>query len=485
MKKDLIIKLSIAIGVVIFGYSIFWFFKAGQVEKQLNKFISENSANISVAELSVSGFPIAQKVSVTDLKFSLPTSLFSKKQVLVKSLEAKSSIFSSEFTLSSIGQVSVNDIEKGSMTIEFSKEPEVNFVVASSGIVKFNYQDMGYRILDNEKNIFYSAAKSTIDIQANNNDAQKTIFKIVGNIAEIQGFNVIDIYKSSLEKKIIEGIKTEQIVMGSSPNPEAENLIKVEEAKSSSDIKSESKTTDVANKGQAVANTVNPSANPNAPNDQANNPDPNSANANNPQLATDPNKLSPAIASQQVPSTIADSNIVKSNLVIDAEYEVASNQQLAIPSEPNQTQEVSIQSNKIIKINNIEFSNPLYKLLINGQLTIMADDNLPSGGISIKIENVDNLVNHLVTELGQMANQTKASNPESPSNDNSSVDVALQDSYKNFLRRIAINLPAVNREISAKNPVSKEKIAQFDVRREKNLDFIINEVSIHEILGKF
>ena len=96
-----------------------------------------------------------------------------------------------------------------------------------------------------------------------------------------------------------------------------------------------------------------------------------------------------------------------------------------------------------------------------------------------------NLVNHLVTELGQMANQTKASNPESPSNDNSSVDVALQDSYKNFLRRIAINLPAVNREISAKNPVSKEKIAQFDVRREKNLDFIINEVSIHEILGKF
>lgn len=480
MKKDLIIKLGIALGVVVFGYSIFWFFKAGQIEKQLNKFISENSANISVAELSVSGFPIAQKISVTDLKFSLPTSLFNKKQVLVKSLEAKSSIFSSEFTLSSIQQISVNDIEKGSMSLEFSKEPEVSFVVDGSGIVKFNYQDMGYRILDNEKNIFYSAAKSTINIQSSNNEAQKTIFKIVGNIAEIQGFNVIDIYKSSLEKKIIEGIKTEQIVMGSSPNPEAENLVKAEENKSLVDVKSENKTIDTANKAPAVANV----ANPNAAN-QANNPDPNSANANNAQPTTDPNKLSPAIASQQVPPTIADSNIVKSNLVIDVEYEVASNQQLAIPSEPNQAQEVSIQSNKITKINNIEFSNPLYKLLINGQLTVMADDNLPSGGVSLKIENIDNLVNHLVTELGQMANQSKASNPESSSSDNSSVDVALQDSYKNFLRRIAINLPAVNREISAKNPVSKEKIAQFDIRREKNLDFIINEVSIHEILGKF
>ena len=102
----------------------------------------------------------------------------------------------------------------------------------------------------------------------------------------------------------------------------------------------------------------------------------------------------------------------------------------------------------------------------------------------VKIENVDNLINHLVEELLIMANLNKANNQE-PSGDRSVVDVSLQDSYKNFFRRIAINLPAVNREISLKNPVTKEKIAQFDIRREKNLDFIINEISIHEILGKF
>jgi hypothetical protein len=470
MKKDLIIKLSIALTVVIFGYSILWFFKAGQVEKQINKFITENSANVSVANISVSGFPIAQKISITDLKFSLPTSLFNKKQVLVKSLEAKASLFSSEFFVYKISEVSVTDLEKGSMAVEFSKDPEISFVIANGGIDKFNYQDMGYRILDNEKNIFYSASKSSINIQTSNDDSQKTIIKILGNIAEIQGYNVIDIYKSSLEKKIIEGIKTEQIVMGTSPNPDVENIIKSEDAKAG-EMKNDK--VDVANKNatKSQENSAPASAN-------------NNENPTN-QVATNPSDLPPAVTSAQVPSTIADSNIVKSNVTIDVEYQVSSNQaQNAIPSDPNQVQEVSVQTSKTIKVNNIEFSNPLYKLLINGQLSIMADDNLPSGGISLKIENVDNLISHLVTELGNMANQTKPNNQES-STDNSVADVSLQDSYKNFLRRIAINLPAVNREISLKNPVTKEKIAQFDVRREKNLDFIINEVSIHEILGKF
>ena len=62
MKKDLIIKLTIVFLVIVFGYSVFWFFKAGQIEKQLNKFISENSTNISVAKLTVTGFPVAHKI---------------------------------------------------------------------------------------------------------------------------------------------------------------------------------------------------------------------------------------------------------------------------------------------------------------------------------------------------------------------------------------------------------------------------------------
>jgi hypothetical protein len=33
--------------------------------------------------------------------------------------------------------------------------------------------------------------------------------------------------------------------------------------------------------------------------------------------------------------------------------------------------------------------------------------------------------------------------------------------------------------------VSKDNVAQFDVRREKNLDFLVNETPMREVLGKF
>lgn len=537
MKKDLIIKLAIALGVIVFGYSIFWFFKAGQIEKQVNKFITENSSNVSVAEISVSGFPIAQKISITDLKFSLPTSLFNKKQVLVKSLEAKASLFSSEFTVSKISDVSVSDLEKGSMPVEFSKDPEISFTVSSSGIQKLNYQDMGYRITDNEKNIFYSASRTSINIQTSTDDLQKTIVKIIGNINEVQGFGVIDVYKSGLEKKIIEGIKTEEIVFGSAP-PSGDSSVDAKNVDHKNDAKKlAEKVTDAGIKQQDLPNAKAPanpannpaiaSANPANPGNPANpavpapavnpaqvpnpavptagvptpnNPNPVPAGAPagapavnppavasgaNPAPATDPNQLSPAVSAAQVPSAITDSNIVKSNITIDVEYQISSSDQPQVPSDPAQVKEMAIQSSKIVKINNIEFSSPIYKLLINGQLTILPDDNLPSGGVSLKVENIDNLVNQLVAQLGQMIEQTKVISDNRPNADASVADNSVQDAYKNFLKRIAINLPAVSREISAKNPVTKENIAQFDVRREKNLDYIVNEISIHEILGKF
>lgn len=462
MKKNLIIKLAIALGVVIFGYGIFWFFKVGQVEKQLQKFISENGSNISVAELRVSGFPVSQKISIVDLKLTIPTALFNKKQIIIKNFEASASLFSKDFTVKVINGVSVSDIEKGVMAVEFSKDPEITFTIANGRIEKLSYSDMGYRISDNEKNLFYSASKSTIDIKVSDDEANGLTAKIIGNIAEIQGYSILDLYKSGLEKKIIDGIKTEEIVMGSSPISEETLEATKQEAKA------ETKTPVLpvsSNPAGVVAN--NAEAKPsNAP-------------------TTDASQVPPAVAPQQVPATIADSNIVKSNVTIDIDYVFAgSENQAPIPSDPNQVQEIAVKSNKNLKINNIEFSNPLYKILVNGQLKILQDDNLPSGGISIKVENIDNLVNHIVKELEQITSQTKPS-VENPTTETSVADASVQESYKNFLRRIAINLPSVNREIASKNPVSKENIAQYDLRREKNLDFIINEISIHEVLGKF
>ena len=57
--------------------------------------------------------------------------------------------------------------------------------------------------------------------------------------------------------------------------------------------------------------------------------------------------------------------------------------------------------------------------------------------------------------------------------------------YDIFLNNISEKLSDVSNEIASKNSVSKDDVAQFDVRREKNLEFLINEVPVREIIGKF
>ena len=86
MKKGLIIKLAIVLVVLVLSYCVFWFYKAGQSEKQINKFIADNSANISAGEISVTGFPVGQKIIVSDLKITVPVNLVAKRQIIIKKL---------------------------------------------------------------------------------------------------------------------------------------------------------------------------------------------------------------------------------------------------------------------------------------------------------------------------------------------------------------------------------------------------------------
>jgi hypothetical protein len=99
MKKSLIIKLSIVLVVLVLSYCVFWFFKAGQSEKQINKFIADNSSYISSGEIAVSGFPVAQKISISDLKITVPINLIAKRQIVIKQLQANSGIFSNDLGL--------------------------------------------------------------------------------------------------------------------------------------------------------------------------------------------------------------------------------------------------------------------------------------------------------------------------------------------------------------------------------------------------
>ena len=191
------------------------------------------------------------------------------------------------------------------------------------------------------------------------------------------------------------------------------------------------------------------------------------------------------------------------------------------------------QYNKATKITNLEFSNPLYRVILNGEINNLSDDEMPSGSIAVKVENVSNLVDYVKLAINQMIDPTKKANanaapdvsattastqpavandpaqqaaatPNAPASAASPVATpdaattvasapattpavtapATEDPYTNFLKRVGTNLSAVAQEIAAKNQVSKDNVAQFDIRREKNLDFLINETSLREILGK-
>jgi len=184
--------------------------------------------------------------------------------------------------------------------------------------------------------------------------------------------------------------------------------------------------------------------------------------------------------------------------------QAANPQAATTPPDPTQIQEVPAQYSKVVKISNLEFSNPLYKITVSGEMQAFSDDNFPSGGLTVKVESISNLVNQLTTNLTQMADKVKpAPTPTAPAAE-TPVDASAQpqqpiavadasipqvaaaeDPYQIFLKRVSIGLPAIAKEIAARNAVSKDEVAQFDIRREKNLDFLINETSVHEILGKF
>lgn len=464
MGKNIIIKLAILLVVSALVYSVYWFFKVGQVEKQVNKFISENAAHVSVGEVAISGFPLSQKITIKDLKFTIPNPVLNKRQVIVKHLEAKAGIFAADFSVTLVEPVSVQDIDNNSATVEFSKDPEITISFLDGRIAKLNYQDLGYRILDAEKNVIYAASSSVIVLESVAGEGDKIVTKITANVKDIEGFDVIDIYKNAFEKKVMEGIKTGEISIGSASDASIP-LQPTDQPTAASPVTNVVPATALAvDQTQTVVDTTTTQP---------------TATATNSADATNPEELTAA----------ADKTVVKNNFMMDIEYAmtpIQGEQQAQIPTDPTQIQESPAQYSKVVKINSLEFSNPLYKIIVNGEANIFLDDNTPSGSIAVKVEKIDTLISYIATGFVQMVEQKKLPvAAEVQSTDLATNGLVAEDSYQVFLKRFADNLSPVAKELAAKNAVSKEEIAEFDVRREKNLEFLINETSIREILGKF
>lgn len=497
MSKNIVVKLAILLVVSALVYSVFWFFKVGQVEKQVKSFISKNSAHVSVGDISVSGFPLAQKITIHDLKFTIPTPLLSKRQVIVKLLEAKAGIFSSEFVVTLPDPVTV-DVEGNIMAVEFTKEPEIKASISDGRISKFSYHDSGYKISDVDKNIVYAATSSVLNLESSVADDDKITTKVTADVKEIEGFDVLDVYKNAFEKKVTEGIKTGEIILGNStvvaPVPSAAPGDAAAGGATTTVTTTTVTAPNAAPANPAAANVPAPVAAPQATVTTTTTTTP--ANPAAPTAAAVPAApdgmpIPPVVAPADVAAAAlaAAANVpVKSNLVIDFEYILAPNQteqQAQIPTDPTQIQEAPVQYSKVMKINSLEFSNPLYKIMINGEMSTLADDSMPSGSVTVKVEKIDALIAHISNGFTKMVEQKKPVSTEIQTSDLTASGMPTQDSYQDFLKRVSANIGAVSKELATKNPVSKGDIAEFDIRREKNLEFLVNETSVREILGKF
>ena len=127
-----------------------------------------------------------------------------------------------------------------------------------------------------------------------------------------------------------------------------------------------------------------------------------------------------------------------------------------------------------IKINNVELSNDLFRINVTGDVVNSSDDNYPSGGITVKVEKISNLVNELKGEFKKLSEAKKPSIPTNGIdliNEQSQQQNQVQN-YDIFLNNISEKLTNISSEIALKNSASKDEIAQFDVRREKNLEIM-------------
>ncbi len=457
--------------VLIASYAGFWFFTTSQAEKKIQKFVSENSSNISATELSVSGFPMLQKIILKDVKFTIPNQLLNKKTVTIKEVILKSGIFSSDFIVN-IDQVSIQDNDGNTANVEFSKDPEISLSITNDMIDKVNYQDSGYRIIDNSKNTIYSSSGSNLVIESSKDESNKITIKITANIKEIEGYGLSEVYKYGMEEKIIEKIKTEGFKL---QNKEI--------------------TTETSQDLLNPANPIVAQNNLNQPQEITPSLQQVGDNSNVINSTNESSESQDNIKTAEIPSTINDTTIVKSNFVLDLEYSLTpseSNDNAKTATSENsapQSPEVpaldveskDIQYVKTFKINNLEFSNPLYKINISGELKNLVDDNYLSGGLSIKIDKFDSLLSQLTNLFTQLHDQKK----EESSKNESKLEAPYSQIYSDFLDRVSKNIIAVAKEIASKNAVTKAEIAELDIRREKNLDFVINETSIKEILEKF
>jgi len=424
MKKNIIIASGLVLTALIASYCGIWFFKTNQFKKEINNVVGDYKDNLTIGEIAISGFPLSQKIILKDVKFAAE-----KSSILIKNIEAQTSTFSSNYVIKILDPIVFEDTSHNiSVIAELNPDSKISITLDKEESIDLKYSSSGYKILD-------QATKKVI-IATETKDYESSLFisdKVVQYKHKDGGTKIID------EKNNVVFSSASAFFDVSSVTDENKKIA----------IKFDANLKDFENHGvTAFVKSL------------AGNQDINVA-------PTDLNLSPPESASG------------KSNFVVNGEVDLTPNgdkpmdmlpaeQMAKLPPEMKaQFQKKPAPYSVALNLKNFEFSNSLYKTTLNGTVNTYPEDNLPSGLVSLRIENFDVIVKELFDSFQKFS----ATNPDK--------FASMEDTISKTTN--------VLKELAAKNSQSTQTMPIFEIKRERNGGFniTINGVPFFEIMAEF
>ncbi len=454
MTRSIISKFIIILIVLFTALSVFWFFKTSTLKKQVLTLISASDGKISALSVSVSGFPLEQKLIIENLKFQSASNLpqlplmpiNNEYQINIKKLEAKASILSGEFKITNIEEVSLQDQNGALSSIQFNQPPQADFLVIGGELAKLSYQDAGYKVLDAGKNVLFENGNSLVN------------------------------FESTIE------------------NNKYRNKVKVE----FKDVEMFNSFTSLPAVGEAVL--------PDAQNNLQDN------SQNNPQDKFEGNSQEGInLPATNVATNQEGGKLIKKSFVLDLEYVVVRSSSPVEVLTPD-VQDITMDDAAItedsklesLNIKNFEISSPLYKININGEIFAFQEEGFPISSMSARIEKFDNILIYLKKPLSDMV-PAKVSNVEATTKVKADIitkvaidgDIAITapEVVNNELASDPATIPVADqkpevdvitiiKDLSKKNPATNDEIVVFDFRQEQGKDLLINETPLLEVIAQ-
>jgi hypothetical protein len=448
--KKIIIALLVSVTLALFG---FYFFQDYQIKKQIRAIVTENKNRVSFEEISTSGLPTAKQITIKNLSYTAP----SGETMIFEKITGETKAFSTTFSISNIGRIKVKTPKDNSTYVtEFNPDSKIIISTSDDKLSNIDFTTSGYKILDEDGKIFTTFEAKDLKTSLSISDMSQYKYND-------SGFKILD--KNG--KVIFEGESTFIDLKWSSNDKDYT-------ASLDANFKN-FEYNDLSSLYKIISKKIIP-------------------------------EEQQAIEDEQTDKAISQKTTNKNSFAISTKFTISKNddklinllpedQMNQLPEEmKTQFQKKPTPYNVTLTLQNLEFFNSLYKISLNGSVYTYAEDNLPSGLLSLRLENFDNLINSINESMDEMTKVAETKKLSlSPDNDLPNEEITNSITANNSEPREELNndvpqeLITFIKDLANKNAASQENVLIFDFKREKGDGFnlLINEEPLAQIMMEF